>query len=59
MTKPSYELSAFSVEELGVLKNDLYNLYFFLLDFARPLVNQGSRRLNRLALILLSRKHLS
>ena len=36
----------------------MYNLYLFLLDLARPLVKQGSRRLNRFAFIDLSRKHL-
>ena len=35
----------------------MYNLYLLLLHLAKPLVYQGSRRLNRFAFIDLSRKH--
>ena len=49
---------AFSLEELGLLRKQLYNIFFFFTDLARPLVNQVLRRLNRFAFTFLSGKYL-
>ena len=46
-----YDLCAFSLGELGLLRKDLYNIFFFRVDLARPLVNQGLRRLSHFALM--------